>query len=293
MGNWKTNVFISLMFAWLLMMPCYVMAQGQTIKRSHTGKSKIERNSTSSRTGRKNSGVRNVEAERKRIIDNLISNMVYVQGGTFMMGATPEQGSDAEDDEKPVHQVTLSSFSIGKYEMTQREWKAIMGNNPSGHKGDNFPVENVSWEECQTFINRLNSITGKQFRLPTEAEWEFAARGGIYSKGYKYAGSNNIKSVAWYSSNFNPMTGYCNEKTHSVGVKRPNELGLYDMSGNVAEWCEDWYGDYDSQAQEHYRVIRGGGWYGNAENCRVSNRSYNEPSGTWGHVTSIGFRLVM
>lgn len=214
--------------------------------------------------------------EEKTIIDNLVNNMVYVSGGTFTMGETPEQGSDAYDDEKPAHRVTLSSYYIGKYEVTQAEWKAVMGSNPSNFKGDNLPVDNVSWNDCQEFIRKLNTLTGKNFRLPTEAEWEFAARGGNNSRGYKYSGSNNIGSVAWYDGN-------SGSKTHPVGQKSPNELGLYDMSGNVWEWCQDWYGDFSSSSQTNptgpvsgsNRVNRGGSWYGDARACRVSLRSYD------------------
>lgn len=172
--------------------------------------------------------------EQKAIIQNLINNMVYVEGGTFTMGATAEQGSDALDDEKPAHKVTLSSFSIGKYEVTQEEWVVVMGSNPSEFKGAKRPVEQVSWDDCQKFIFRLNVMTGKHFRLPTEAEWEYAARGGNRSRGYKYSGSDNIDSVAWYNDN----NGYT---THPVGQKQANELGVYDMSGNVYEWCQDRY----------------------------------------------------
>ena len=168
-------------------------------------------------------------------LNKLINNMVYVSGGTFTMGGTSEQGSDAFDQEKPTHSVTLSSYYICKYEVTQALWRAVMGSNPSNFKGDNLPVESVSWNDCQTFINRLNSYTGRNFRLPTEAEWEFAARGGNYSRHYKYSGSNYIGDVAWYHSN----SGH---RTHPVGTKQPNELGLYDMSGNVHEWCSDWDG---------------------------------------------------
>lgn len=194
-------------------------------------------------------------------LNKLINNMVYVSGGTFTMGGTSEQGSDAESDEKPTHNVTLSSYYICKYEVTQALWRAVMGSNPSYFKGDNLPVECVSWNDCQTFINRLNSYTGRNFRLPTEAEWEFAARGGNYSRHYKYSGSNYIGDVAWYDNN-------SGNRTHPVGTKQPNELGLYDMSGNVYEWCSDWYGSYSSYSQSDPtgpnsgsgRVERGGSW---------------------------------
>ncbi len=168
--------------------------------------------------------------------------MVPVEGGTFTMGAADDDNY-AFNWEKPAHEVTLSSYYIGKTEVTQALWKAVMGSNPSRFKGDNLPVEQVSWDDCQKFIRRINAATGKQFRLPTEAEWEYAARGGNQSKGYKYSGSNNLDKVAWYGEDWE--TG----STHPVGKKQPNELGLYDMSGNVWEWCADWYGDYSSEAQ--------------------------------------------
>ena len=225
------------------------------------------------------------------VIDNLVANMVHVEGGTFIMGATSEQDSDAYDDEAPAHQVMLSSFSIGRYEVTQEEWQAVMGSNPSYFEGEKRPVEQVSWDDCQEFIRKLNVMTGKAFRLPTEAEWEFAARGGNGSRGYKYAGSNDIDSVAWYSEN-------SGSKTHPVGKKNPNELGLYDMSGNVWEWCSDWYGNYSSSSFTNpigaslgpNRVYRGGSWYSYARNCRVSERSDFKPDFQYCYL---GLRLVM
>ena len=194
------------------------------------------------------------------------------------MGATSEQGSDAESYEYPVHSVTLSDYYIGETEVTQELWEAVMGTNPSGFSGNQKPVEMVSWNDCQEFITKLNELTGKNFRLPTEAEWEYAARGGNNSKGYKYSGSNTIGNVAWFWYN-------SGEATHNVKTKSPNELGIYDMSGNVWEWCEDCYGNYSSGSQTNPagpstgsgRVLRGGSWHGNAENCRVSNRSYFSP----------------
>ena len=225
-------------------------------------------------------------------LNKLINNMVYVSGGTFTMGATSEQGSDAFDDEKPTHNVTLSSYYICKYEVTQALWRAVMGSNPSIFIGDdNLPVESVSWNDCQTFINRLNSYTGRNFRLPTEAEWEFAARGGNYSRHYKYSGSNYIDDVAWYGDN-------SGDRTHPVGTKQPNELGLCDMSGNVYEWCSDWYGSYSSYSQSNptgpnsgsFRVWRGGSWLNGARYCRSSSRTCNTP-GDRGHY--LGLRLVL
>ncbi len=223
-------------------------------------------------------------------VNGVSFDMIMVEGGTFTMGATPEQG-DAYDWEKPTHQVTLSSFMIGKYEVTQAQWEAVMGSNPSSFKGDNLPVEFVSWNDCQTFIKKLNSITGKNFRLPTEAEWEYAARGGNKSRGYKCAGSDNIDDVAWYDDNSGVMT-------HAVGTKQPNELGLYDMSGNVWEWCSDWYGDYSSSAQTNptgatsglYRVCRGGCWFYGAGYCRVSYRFDITPDYSF---DGLGLRLVL
>ena len=218
--------------------------------------------------------------------------MVRVNGGTFTMGATDEQGSDAENNEKPAHKVTLSTFSIGETEVTQALWQAVMGNNPS-KLSDNpqNPVEQVSWEDCQEFVKKLNNLTGKSFRLPTEAEWEYAARGGGKSKHYKYSGSNNLDDVAWHDGN-------SGRKTHPVKGKAPNELGLYDMSGNVYEWCSDCYGRYSSSAQTNPKglsegsshVIRGGSWSYYGRNCRVSYRNFSYSSG---HSNNDGFRLAL
>ena len=207
--------------------------------------------------------------------------MVEVRGGTFTMGATAEQGNDVLYLEKPTHQVTLSSYSIGKTEVTQELWEAVMGSNPSYFYNSNLPVEQVSWEDCQAFITKLNALTGKTFRLPTEAEWEFAARGGSNSQGFKYSGSNTVDDVAWHRDN-------SSDKPHPVATKAPNELGIYDMSGNVWEWCNDWFSDsyYTSASQTNptgpnsgsYRVRRGGSWSCSAGNCRVSLRNYDSPA---------------
>ena len=217
--------------------------------------------------------------------------MVEVRGGTFRMGATSEQGCDAYDWEKPVHSVTLSGYYIGKTEVTQALWKAVMGSNPSYFKGDDLPVECVSWDDCQEFIRKLNSLTGQHFRLPTEAEWEFACRGGNNSLGYKYSGSDNIDNVAWYDGN-------SGDKTHPVATKSANELGIYDMSGNVWEWCCDWYGDYTSGALTNPKgpesgslcVLRGGCRLYSAGDCRSSNRLSDVPTGRGGNL---GLRLAL
>jgi formylglycine-generating enzyme required for sulfatase activity len=222
--------------------------------------------------------------------------MVFVKGGTFTMGCTSMQDSDCYDNEKPTRRVTLSDYYIGKYEVTQKQWRAVMGastslSNPSYFKNcDDCPVERVSWNDIQQFIKKLNQLTGKKYRLPTEAEWEYAARGSNQSKGYKYAGSNTIDEVAWYDGN-------SGGKTQAVGRKKPNELGLYDMSGNVWEWCNDWYGNYTSNNETNpqgpssgsYRVLRGGRWSNRSSYCRVSNRSYGHPDG---RLRNNGFRLV-
>ena len=217
--------------------------------------------------------------------------MVKVEAGSFNMGATPEM-ENPYDSEKPVHRVTLTNnYYIGKYEVTQALWQAVMGSNPSGFKGDNLPVEEVSWNECQDFISKLNAMTGKRFRLPTEAEWEYAARDGNKSRGYQYSGSNTLGDVAWYSGN-------SSSRTHAVGTKQPNELGIYDMAGNVWEWCQDWYGSYSSSPQtnptgavyELYPVYRGGSWNSSARDCRTSYREYFTP--VFRNI-DLGLRLVL
>ncbi len=224
-------------------------------------------------------------------VNGVTFTMVAVEGGTFTMGATPEQGDDALDGEKPAHQVTLSDYAIGQTEVTQALWVAVMGTNPSRFKDrPENPVELVDWNDCQAFITQLNQLTGRQFRLPTEAEWEYAARGGNKSQGYKYAGSNNVDEVAWYSDN-------CSS-TQPVGTKKANELGIYDMSGNVWEWCQDYYGSYTSAAQTNPtgpatgtdRIRRGVGWNGSSSSGRVSHRSSREQTYKY---NSQGLRLAL
>jgi len=232
------------------------------------------------------------KAEEKRRNDPFNGQMVFIQGGTFTMGCTAEQGSDCWNKEKPAHRVSLSNFYIGKYEVTKKQWRDIMGSNPSYFKNcDNCPVESVSWNDIQKFIKKLNQKTGKTYRLPTEAEWEYAARGGNNSRGYKYSGSNNLDNVGWYNGN-------SGSKTHPIRTKNANELGLYDMSGNVYEWCSDWFGSYSSNSQTNprgpssgsRRVLRGGSWYYGVRYCRISSRGSGTP-GDGSHV--IGFRLVL
>ena len=217
--------------------------------------------------------------------------MVRVEGGTFMMGAN-EGDEEALGREEPSHQVTLSDYYIGETQVTQALWQAVMGKNPSSFTGDsNCPVESVSWNACQMFIQKLNSLTGMSFRLPTEAEWEFAARGGNKSKGYKYAGGDDIDKVAWYINN-------SENKTHPVAQKEANEMGLNDMSGNVLEWCQDRYSIYTDVSQTDpegsetgsFRVIRGGSWYYGAGSCRVSFRSNCDPTFTFNYL---GLRLAL
>jgi len=218
--------------------------------------------------------------------------LVRVQGGTFSMGGTSEQGNGVNADELPVHQVTLSDFYIGQTEVTQDLWEAVMQEWPSGSTQNlRCPVEMVSWNECMAFISKLNALTGLTFRLPTEAEWEFAARGGIKSKGYMYSGSNDFNDVAWSEDNSGDVT-------HVVGSKMCNELGLYDMSGNVWEWCQDWFGNYSDSSQIDptgpetgtERIVRGGCMRGHTRFCRVSYRM-NYTSAT--QRIDVGLRLAM
>jgi formylglycine-generating enzyme required for sulfatase activity len=218
--------------------------------------------------------------------------MIPVQGGTFQMGATEDQ-KDSYFDEKPAHSVTLSNYFIGETEVTQALWQAVMGSNPSYFKGLNRPVEQVSWHDCQTFIQQLNAWTGENFRLPSEAEWEYAARGGRKSKGFQYAGSNDLDSVAWCGSN-------SGNRTHGVKTKVPNELEIYDMSGNVGEWCQDWYRtdtykagavtNPQGPAAGSYHVLRGGCWGNYGWSCNSVHRSSNTPSY---QLSIIGFRLAL
>ena len=236
-------------------------------------------------------------------VNGAILEMVPVTGGTFTMGATSEQGEDCKDDEKPIHKVVIDDFYIGKYEVTQQLWEAVMGITifqqrdkanmswPIRGEGRYYPMYYVSWEDCQEFIIRLNQITGLNFRLPTEAEWEYAARGGRKSNGYKYSGDSSLDYNAWFN-------GISMGNTVAVGTVIPNELGIFDMSGNVCEWCQDWYGYYGDSSQNNpngpgsgsKRVIRGGSWNSSYLRCRVSCRGAEGPEKRYDDV---GFRLVL
>ena len=226
-----------------------------------------------------------------KVNDTLSINLMCVDGGTFMMGS---DAPDAQADEQPVHEVTLSDYYIGQTEVTQHLWKAVMGsgNNPSATKGNNLPVTDITWDEAQQFVERLSELTGMRFRLPTEAEWEYAARGGQKSKGYTYAGSNDIDEVGWYNGN-------SSNKTHAVGQKQPNELGIYDMTGNVWEYCYDWHMPYSAQAQTNptgaatgeKHVLRGGCYHYDSKNCTNTTRhSYYTPDKGG---ASTGLRIVL
>ena len=248
---------------------------------------------------------RNIEEDKELLRDEqrqsrLCGEMVFVQGGRFRMGSVDVWNA------KPVHEVELDDFYIGKYPVTQSQWKAVMGTNPSHFKGDLHPVENVSWEDAQEFISKLSSLTSKAFRLPTEAEWEYAARGGQKSRGYTYSGSDTLRDVAWYDSkaglkmeNELSTNERRSKKTHPVGRKKPNELGIYDMSGNVYEWCSDWYDrDYYERSPLRnpqgpttgvMRIFRGGCFLSGQDDCCCASRISIIPCGG---CDGMGFRLA-
>ena len=228
---------------------------------------------------------------KKFIVNGVPFAMIYVEGGTFMMG-TQEEWCEGNAHEHPSHSVTLDSYFIAETEVTQELWEVVMGNNPSSTKSIHHPVESVTWEDCQEFIRKLNSHTGKTFRLPTEAEWEYAARGGCKSKGYLFSGSDNLNEVGWYWGNIDLTT-------EDVATKMPNELDIYDMSGNVFEWCQDWFGDYNSRPQTNpqgpsegsYHVCRGGCMCLPGYCCRVTDRGLFQPNDTM--KSCIGLRLAL
>ncbi|HWB64843.1 MAG TPA: formylglycine-generating enzyme family protein [Chitinophagales bacterium] len=227
------------------------------------------------------------------VVQSIEANMVSIPGGSFTMGCANDDDTDCYYWEKPAHVVTVGNFYIGKYPVTQREWEAIVGPNKYSYRNcPDCPVENVSWYDAQVFINKLNQLTGNNYRLPTAAEWEYAAGGGTHSHGYKYAGDNDINKVAWYSKN-------SGQKTQPVGQKKPNELGLFDMCGNVWQWCSDWFNDkYYSNSPANnptgatratYRCLRGGSWWSEAKDCRVVNRDRYPPAA---RDDDVGFRLA-
>lgn len=222
-------------------------------------------------------------------VDPFEGQLVFVKGGTFKMG---DLSGDGSREETPVHQVTVNDFYMGKFEVTQSQWESIMGSNPSHFNGcPNCPVERVSWIDVQEFLVKLNELTGKSYRLPTEAEWEYAAKGGSKSRGFLYSGKNNVNFVAWYSGN-------SGNKTNPVGQKEPNELGIYDMSGNVWEWVNDWFDYYTETPKDNPtgpdngdgRIVKGGSWFGHAGGNRVSCRGSDEPVNKRSYI---GFRIVV
>lgn len=213
--------------------------------------------------------------KRTITVNDVTFNMILVEGGRFNMGGTAEQ-YNTEDDEYPIHVVTLSDYFIGETEVTQRLWLAVMDYNPSVFTDDlDLPVNHVTWQNCQEFVNKLSEVTGLEFRLPTESEWEYAARGGKYTHYYQYSGSADINEVAWWNDN-------SDGQPHVVATRKPNELGVYDMSGNLFEFCQDYYGSYDMMPIEEptgpdsgeERVRRGGAYSGSTKGPRVSFRHH-------------------
>ncbi|GMU90621.1 MAG: hypothetical protein AMXMBFR49_28260 [Chlorobiota bacterium] len=249
-----------------------------------------------------------LDSKSSPVFKSELLNMVQIQGGTFLMGATPEQGEDATQLEQPSHTISLDSYYIGTYLVSQSEWEKVMGSNPANFKGSDFPVEQVSWYDVIDFCNRLSDrenlqraytgagdnikcdFTVNGYRLPTEAEWEYAARGGNKNRRLRYSGSDNLDSVGWYDKN-------SGRKTNKVGEKFQNELGIFDMSGNVWEWCWDWHGNYGSSAQTNprgphsgsCRVVRGGSWDNLARSCRVASRIHLTPDY---QSNIVGFRVA-
>lgn len=234
---------------------------------------------------------------KETLPDGAAFEMILVEDGSFWMGNNDDE--EALNREQPLHEVSLDEFYIGKHPVTQALWKSVMGadNNPSHFKGNERPVENVSREDALAFIDQLNQLTNQTYRLPSEAEWEYAARGGRKGHGYKYAGGNSMEEVGWYSEN-------SGGETKTVGLKKPNELGLFDMSGNVYEWCLDWFSDtYYQECCERgiasnplgaetgtYRIFRGGCWNYGPDRCRVTYRHHDRPGRGYPYL---GFRLVM
>lgn len=246
----------------------------------------------------------NLEISTEYSVNGVSFKMILVEGGTYTMGS-PEEGdqllqvgsivfiiNEKDREDRPSHNVTVSSFYIGQTEVTQELWEAVMGKNPSFSKGAKRPVDQVSWNDCQKFIKKLNNLTGKNFRLPTEEEWEYAARGGKKSQNYQYAGSNNADDVAWhqFNCNFNDESS-SDFGTHPVATKLANELGIFDMSGNVSEWCQNkWYKYNGGKCNSSYRTYRGGNFGVIDKGCRVWDR----PNQSTRYRTSgVGLRLAL
>jgi formylglycine-generating enzyme required for sulfatase activity len=236
-------------------------------------------------------GDKPVKYKRDVIAADVELVLIWVEGGTFVMGCNTDEDNNCEKDEFPTHKVKLDGFYIGKYEITQIQWYVVMNDNPSRVIGDDMPVTNVNWHDAQQFVQRLNARTGQKYRLPTEAEWEYAARGGYKHSKYKYSGSNNVNTVAWNAENGG-------DSIHPVGKKMQNNLNIYDMSGNVYEWCSDWYGAYGNDADRSptgpltgtARVVRGGFWHDAPRRCRVSDRDQLSPDLK---LPAVGLRLVL
>ncbi len=263
-------------FFFFLFFPLLLSAQNHT---ANSRRNPNERNDT-------------LSAEQIAVFSRILDNMVFVDGGSFFMGRDDSKNLNKHDNE-PRHLVNIDPFFISKFEVTQDIWAVVMGDNPSAFKSELFPVENISWNDALEFIGKLNNLTGMDFRMPTEAEWEFAARGGKYSLDYQFAGSDFLKAVAWYKDN-------SQNSSHEVGKKRPNELGIFDMSGNVAEWCSDFYDfDYYKTAQTDNpkgplnglnKVNRGGSWLMEEIYQRVDARNVASPDE---RNPSVGLRLAM
>jgi len=273
-------------------------SNGRYVSEATSKKREIEQKEKDEAARRKAEQESQRQTPAQKAAAEIAANMVRIPGGTFTMGCTSEQGGDCYDDEKTIHMVTLGNFSMSKYEVTQEQWRAVMGSDPPElyNKGcDRCPVENVSWDDIQSFISKLNGLTGMNCRLPTEAEWEYGARGG---QDFKYAGSNNIDEVAWYGGNYKSQKHGSYGTTKPVGLKKANGYGLYDMTGNVREWCSDWYGSYSASSQTNqlgattgsYRVNRGGSCFNLAQDCRVSYRRSGSPGY---RLNNIGFRLAV
>ncbi len=294
--KWKQALLVALM----ILVPLSVSAQ--KYKRKARAKTTAKARQKSNANGRK-SQLPTVDLAAE--LQKLSQNMVKIEGGKYVMGATQEQEAEADANESPSHRVKLNTFYMCKYEVTQALWIGVMKQQPSYFKGLDLPIESVSWDDCQKFIKRLNQLTGKHYRMPTEAEWEYAARGGKLTKKQVFSGSNDILNVAWFDEN-------SSDSTHAVGGKQPNELGIYDLSGNVWEWCEDDFAPYtddnidltksknnahplatsDKAKGSEFRsgkVIRGGSWNRDLGACRTTKRDNYGPEFS---NFAIGLRLV-